>query len=154
MKLIDYLRQDLIAPDLKPSDKTDCLRRMTEQLESAGLIGAADDSLARLIEREKVVSTGIGNGVAIPHAKSANVRDIVISMARVAGGINFESLDGQPVYIVFMLLGPQEAAGLHVKLLARIARLVKAPGFLERLRESDTAERIYQTVREEDERQP
>jgi len=154
VKLIDYLRHDLIAPDLKPAGKADCLRQMTRLLEGAGVVAAAEDSLARLLEREKVVSTGIGNGVAIPHAKSANVRSIVISMARVTGGMNFESLDGQPVYIVFLLLGPQEAAGMHVKLLARIARLVKAPGFLDRLRAADTAEGIYQAVREEDERQP
>jgi PTS system nitrogen regulatory IIA component len=79
---------------------------------------------------------------------------MVISVARVAEGLDFESLDGQPVHILFMLLGPQEAAGLHVKLLARIARLVKQPEFLERLRAADTARALHQVIREEDERQP
>jgi PTS system nitrogen regulatory IIA component len=154
MKLIDYLREDLIDPDLRPRDKADCLRQMAERASRAGVIRDLEESLKSLLEREKVVTTGIGNGVAIPHAKSANVHGMVIAVGRVAEGLDFEALDGQPVHILFMLLGPQEAAGLHVKLLARIARLVKQPDFLKRLREAQTAPDLYQVIREEDERQP
>lgn len=154
MKLSDYLRQDLIDPDLRPADKVDLLRQMTALLVRAGVVRGEEDPLDRLLEREKVVSTGIGNGVAIPHAKAAHVQEMVIAVGRVAGGIDFEALDGKPVYVVFLLLGPQEAAALHVRLLARIARLVKTEGFLERLRKADSARMIYDIVREEDERQP
>jgi len=154
MKLAEFLRQDLIDPNLRAADKTDCLRQMAALLARAGVVRGEEDSLARLLEREKVVSTGIGNGVAIPHAKAAHVQQMVVAVARVAGGIDFEALDGRPVYILFLLLGPQEAASLHVKLLARIARLVKAEGFLDKLREAETADVLYRLILDEDGRQP
>jgi fructose-specific phosphotransferase system IIA component len=154
MKLSDYLRPDLIQADLRARNKADCLRRLIDMVAAAGAVRDPEDSLARLLERERVVSTGIGNGVAIPHAKSAHVKDLVIAVARVGAGIDFDALDGRPVYVLFLLLGPQEAASQHVRLLARIARLVKAHGFLDRLRAADTAESIYKLIREEDDRQP
>ncbi len=154
MKLTDYLRKDLIEPDLRPADKTDCLRQMAALLVRAGVVRGEEDPLARLLERERVVSTGIGQGVAIPHAKAAHVQNMVVAVARLKQGIDFESLDGQPVQVLFLLLGPQEAASLHVRLLARIARLVKVDGFIDRLRRAATAEEIYAAICEEDGRQP
>jgi fructose-specific phosphotransferase system IIA component len=154
MKLSEYLRQDLIQADLRPASKAECLRMLIDMVAAAGVVRDAEDSLERLIERERVVSTGIGNGVAIPHAKTANVKDLVIGVARVAAGLDFDALDGQPVHVLFLLLGPQEAASQHVRLLARIARLVKSEGFLDRLKAASSAEAIYQLIREEDDRQP
>lgn len=154
MKLSDYLRQDLVEPDLRAAGKTECLKKMVALLARAGVVRGEEDSLARLLEREKVVSTGIGHGVAIPHAKAAHVQQMVIVAARVAQGVDFEALDGQPVYILFLLLGPQEAASLHVRLLARIARLIKVEGFIEQLKKTESAEALYRAIREEDERHP
>lgn len=154
MKLSDYLRQDLIQADLRPRNKADCLRQLIDMVAAAGVVRDPGDSLQRLLERERVISTGIGNGVAIPHAKSANVKGLVIGVARVAAGLDFDALDGRPVHVLFLLLGPQEAASQHVRLLARIARLVKSEGFLDRLKAAASAEAIYQLIREEDERHP
>jgi fructose-specific phosphotransferase system IIA component len=154
MKLSDYLRRDLIQADLRPRGKADCLRLLIDMVAAAGVVRDPEDSLERLIEREKVVSTGIGNGVAIPHAKTAHVKDLVIGVARVSAGLDFDALDGQPVHVLFLLLGPQEAASQHVRLLARIARLVKAEGFLDRLKAAPGADAIYQLIREEDDRHP
>jgi fructose-specific phosphotransferase system IIA component len=150
MKITDYLGKNSIDADLRPRDKKDCLRQMIGLLARAEAIRDEKDSLVRLLEREKVVSTGIGNGIAIPHAKAAHVPKMVIAMARVREGLDFEALDGRPVHILFLLLGPPHEAGLHVKLLARIARLIKNPDFIEQLKTSETAEKLYQVIHKQD----
>lgn len=152
MKITDYLQENMVNADLRPRDKVDCLRQMIGLLAQAKAIRDEEDSLTRLLEREKVVSTGIGNGIAIPHAKAAHVSSMVIAVARVKKGLDFEALDGRPVHILFLLLGPPQKAGLHVKLLARIARLVKDPAFLEQLKLADSAQKLYQVIRTGDER--
>lgn len=152
MKITDYLQENMVVADLKPRDKVDCLRQMIGILMEAKAIRNEKDSLARLLEREKVVSTGIGNGIAIPHAKAAHVSSMVIAVARVKKGLDFEALDGRPVHVLFLLLGPPQQAGLHVKLLARIARLIRDPAFLEQLKLADTAQKLYQVIRTGDER--
>ncbi len=152
MKITDYLQENMVDADLRPRDKVDCLRQMIGLLAQAKAIRDEEDSLTRLLEREKVVSTGIGNGIAIPHAKAAHVSSMVIAVARVKEGLDFEALDGRPVHILFLLLGPPQKAGLHVKLLARIARLVKDPAFLEQLKLADSAQKLYQVIRTGDER--
>jgi len=104
-----------------------------------------------LIERERLGSTGIGGGVGIPHGKLDDLQSIVLGFGRSRGGVDFESLDGKSTHIFFLLLAPQNSAGLHLKLLARISRLLKKGLFKERLLQALDRDEIYHAIKEEDE---
>ena len=95
------------------------------------------------------MSTGMGGGVAVPHAKTDKVRNLVVVMAQVADGVDFKAIDGKPVYLVFLLLGPPDSTRQHVDLLARIAYLVKAPGVIDVLRGAGSSRDVLDTLRNE-----
>lgn len=99
------------------------------------------------------MSTGIGNGVAIPHAKTEAVDSLVAAFGRVPDGVDFKSLDGEPAHLIFLLLSPQEEAGLHVRALARISRMLKNAEFRERMLNADDAEEIFSIIQGEEETQ-
>ena len=149
MALSDYLREDLILLDLHPKDMEECLRMMVDEASSRGAIPDATDAIHRLLEREHTMSTGMGGGVAVPHAKTDKVRNLVVAMAQVADGVDFKAIDGKPVYLVFMLLGPPDSTRQHVDLLARIAYLVKTPGVIEALRGAGNSRDVLDTLRNE-----
>jgi fructose-specific phosphotransferase system IIA component len=99
-------------------------------------------------DREEVLSTGIGNGVAIPHGKSPGVSSLVLAAGVTAEPVDFEALDGQPVRLVFLLVGPEAAAGQHVKVLSRISRLLRRESFRNRLIDAASAEEFYDILAE------
>ena len=147
MSLSELLREDLIFLDIHPEDMPECLRMMVEQASAQGAISDPEDALARLLERERTMSTGMGGGVAVPHAKSQQCRSMVVSLARVEDGVDFRAIDGKPVTIVFLLLGPPDSTREHVDLLARIAYLVKKPGFLDTLHGANHPREILDAIR-------
>ena len=149
MALSDYLREDLIFLDLHPKDMEECLASMVELAAARGAITDRVDALTRLIERERTMSTGLGGGVAVPHAKTDKLRNLVVALGRVSDGVDFKAIDGKPVFLIFMLLGPPDSTRQHVDLLARIAYLVKAPGVIELLRGAATAGEVLETLRNE-----
>jgi PTS system nitrogen regulatory IIA component len=104
------------------------------------------------MEREKLGSTGIGSGVAIPHGKIANLDHIVAAFGRSKAGIDFDSQDGEPTYLFFVLVAPENTAGLHLKALAKLSRLLKDSNFRDRLMKVPDAKAIYQIISEEDEK--
>jgi len=152
MALPDFLREDLIFLDLHPKDMEECLDMMVGLAAARGIVADPADALARLIEREQTMSTGLGGGVAIPHAKSDKCRNMVVAMARVPDGVDFKAIDGKPVYIVFLLLGPPDSTRLHVDLLARIAYLVRTPGFFDQIKTAADPRQIMEAIRAERER--
>ncbi|MBW2599777.1 MAG: PTS sugar transporter subunit IIA, partial [Deltaproteobacteria bacterium] len=103
-----------------------------------------------LLEREKLGSTGIGDGIAIPHGKLAGLEKLVVSFGRSVTGVDFDSMDGRPVHIFFLLLAPENSAGLHLKALARISRMLKDISFRESLIKAETSEDIYNLIVEKD----
>ena len=128
---------------------------MVDAATACGAIPDAPDALRRLLERERTMSTGMGGGVAVPHAKTDKVRNLVVAMARVSDGVDFKAIDGKPVYLVFLLLGPPDSTRQHVDLLARIAYLVKAPGVIDAMRSAVTPAQILEILRiESRERRP
>lgn len=149
MALSDYLREDLIFLHLHPKDMEECLASMVAMAAARGAIPDRVDALTRLIERERTMSTGLGGGVAVPHAKTDKLRNLVVALGRVSDGVDFKAIDGKPVFLVFMLLGPPDSTRQHVDLLARIAYLVKAPGVIETLRGAVTAGEVLETLRNE-----
>lgn len=151
MLLTELLTVDRIKVPLAATSKPAALRELTQLL--ADLAGVPPEPLlAAIEERERVLSTGIGHGIAIPHAKSPLVNDLVLVAGTAPVGIPFDALDGEPVRLLFLLIGPESAAGQHVKALSRIARLVRRESVREALVAAPDPARFQQSVVEAEER--
>ena len=150
MKIVDLLRRELIVPSLKATDKRGILEELAAHVASQSP-KIDRGALARvLIEREQLASTAIGEGVAIPHGKLPSVTEIVACLGRVPGGVDFDSMDGQPTYLFFVLVAPDNSTGAHLKALARISRVFKDAEFRKRLLAAPDAEQMYRVIAEED----
>lgn len=147
MLLTDLLTIDRIQIPLQASTKDGVLRELVEVI-TAGFVETPDEVLRAVREREAVLSTGIGNGVAIPHGKSSLVPDLVMAAGRTAAPVEFDSLDGQPVQLLFMLIGPESAAGPHIKALSRISRLVRKDSIRNQLINAQTAQEFLDGLKE------
>jgi len=151
MKIMDIIDIDLINADLKARNKQEVLGELADMVaKKEGL--DAGTIVPVLEEREKLGSTGIGEGIAIPHGKMKGLKKLVASFGKSAKGINFDSIDGKPAYLFFLLMAPENTAGMHLKALARISRLLKDTKFRERLLESKTTQEVYKALQEEDEK--
>lgn len=150
MKIVDLIKRDMVVPALQATDKRGILEELAAYM--AGKQPRIDRAtLARvLIEREQLASTAIGEGVAIPHGKLGTVNEIVACLGRGRDGIEFDSMDGQPTYLFFVLVAPESSTGAHLKALARISRVFKDPEFRRRLLAAPDAEAMYTVVAEED----
>jgi mannitol/fructose-specific phosphotransferase system IIA component (Ntr-type) len=147
MALTEYLREDLVFLDLHPKDMPECIELLVHGAASAGAVPDATEAIERLLDRERTMSTGMGSGVAVPHAKTASCRQTTVALGLVPEGVDFKSIDGRPVHVVFMLLGPPDSTRQHVDLLARIAYLVKSPGVLEALRGATDRQAVLEILR-------
>jgi PTS system nitrogen regulatory IIA component len=150
MKILDVLNTEAINVNLTARDKKGVLDELVAPVASTA--GATKDQLVKvLLERERLGSTGIGGGIGIPHGKLKNLESLVLGFGLSRQGVSFESMDGRPTHIFFLLLTPEDSAGIHLKLLARISRLLKNDDFKERLMQSQTSEDIVAAISEEDE---
>lgn len=150
LTVADFLARDSVVADLAASDKEGVLREMVASLAGRGVIGDGAHALSVLLERERLGSTGIGEGIAIPHGKLPELTSVVAVFARCRGGVEFDSLDGEPASIFFLLLSPENSANLHLKALARISRLLKSRNFRKELLDAPGAEEIYARIVAED----
>lgn len=150
MLLTELLTPDRIKVPLAAADKAGVLRELTELL--AGVVGTDPAPLLAAVQaREEVLSTGIGHGIAIPHAK-AEVGQLSVVCGSASRGIEFEALDAEPVRLFFLLIGPESAAGEHVKALSRIARLVRRESVRDALLGAANPAAFYQILVEAEER--
>ena len=154
MKIMDFLSKRAVVTDLKSSRKEDILRELVDALVTAGEIEKRHRNrlIEALMSREILGSTAIGQGVGIPHAKSDCVKRLVAAFGLSRKGVNFDSLDGEPVYIFFLLLAPADSAGPHLKALARVSRLLKDKYFRDSLRQCQDDKSIIRIITQEDER--
>jgi len=149
MRIIDFITVGRVAADMEAVDKEGALRELADLLgEEAGVGRGA--VLKAWVDRERLASTGIGDGVAIPHGKLRAANGLVAAMGRSRRGVEFGSMDGHPVYLFFALVAPENSAGLHLKALARISRLLKDSEFRDRLQKAESAEEMYRIIGEED----
>ena len=146
MKISDFLNADLLELDLSASDTENCIKKLVDILERNSLIKSPEEVYRKLIEREKVMSTGIGMEVAIPHARCPSLSRTIVTMAISNRGIEFKAIDGKPVKVIFLIVGPPEAASLHVKLLAQIARMIKSKDFAETILQAKTGAEIVEII--------
>ena len=150
MKVLDYLDVGAVSLDLKNTTKIEVVQELCEMLGAANKLPDVNTTVGAIMEREKLGSTGIGQGVAIPHAKSTSLKDVVAALGVSKKGIQFDALDGEPVYIIFLLMAPVDSAGLHLKVLARISRLLKDKFFRQSIREATSVEAVKKIIEEED----
>ncbi|MBW2631222.1 MAG: PTS sugar transporter subunit IIA [Deltaproteobacteria bacterium] len=150
MNIQDMLKKEFIIENLKSKTKKEVLVELSDAF-SHGDTGIDRDAVIEvLLEREKLGSTGIGDGIAIPHGKLAGLEKLIISFGRSVTGVDFDSLDGKPVHIFFLLLAPENSAGQHLKALARISRMLKDVSFRESLVKAETSEDAYNLIVEKD----
>jgi len=146
MNLLDILSPESIIVDLKGESKEEIITELVNSLPVGDAITDRDQVLQAVLDREKIMSTGIGDGIAIPHGKSAAVTELVAAMGTQRRGMDFDALDGEPAYVFFLLVSPANVSGPHIKALARISRLLKNDEFKKKLIEADSAEEIIATI--------
>lgn len=150
MVLREILQKDSICVDLKSTDKEGVLKELVSFLPK-GMRGK-QKLFDILIERENLGSTGIGQGIAVPHGKSTDVSELKAAFGLSKAGVDFKSLDGEPVHIFFLLIAPKESPGPHLKALARISKILRDSSFCDILRKAEDSEKVFNLIVKEDER--
>jgi nitrogen PTS system EIIA component len=150
MKIMDIFRKECIIEELKAKTKRDVLAELS------GVIRSGDGTMSQelivntLLERERLGSTGIGDGIAIPHAKLADIDELIVSFGRSRGGVEFDSMDGKPANLFFLLLAPENTTGLHLKALAKISKMLKDSAFRKKLIEAKSKDELYVIIADKD----
>jgi len=152
MKIMDILVQEAVLLDLESDSKDGVLAEMASALGDAVPNVDRDRLLQVLVEREALQSTGIGEGVAIPHGKMGGLDRLLATFARCKNGLDFDSIDGQPTQLFFLLVVPEHSGGQHLKALARISRFLRDGAFRDRLLEAEKPEDVFAAISDEDAR--
>jgi PTS system nitrogen regulatory IIA component len=150
----DLLQDDLVIEEIKATDKIGVIREFAGILQATGRVTDAEALVRVLLERESLGSTGIGDGVAIPHGKLSFISNMVVAFGRSSRGIDFQSLDAKPVYLFFLLVTPDNKPGDHLKALARISRILKNPDLRENLKRTSDRQELKRLIYEEDSKYP
>ena len=152
MKINEILSPNAIKIGLDSTSKADVLKELVNVLFKIQDIGDPKAIVKALVEREELGSTGIGQGIAIPHGKTDKVSGLIAIMGISHKGVDFDALDGEPVYIFFLLITPKDTSGPHLKALAQISRLLRDKYFCELIRRCKTPEVVYQLIKNEEEK--
>lgn len=152
MKITDILGKQAIKVGMEAIDKEGALKELVEVLSKVKDIGDKKAIVKGLIERENLGSTGIGQGIAIPHAKTDKLNELIAVLCISKKGVEFDALDGEPVFIFFLLVAPKDSAGPHLKALAKISRLLRDSFFCELLKRAKDSSEIYEIIRNEEEK--
>ncbi len=150
MKIIDFLKKENCIASLNSRVKDGALKELADLLVSNKEIEDRDLIFKALMDREKLGSTGIGGRVAIPHAKIKGIDFLIAAFGRSDEGIEYDSVDDQPVRWIFLLLASENSTGVHLKALAKISRLLKSDRFRKEITRAKTSEEIYKLIKEED----
>src|SRR5579875_661931 len=150
MKITEILTPEMVIPELRGASKAEVLTELAQRLCSKHPEIVYERLITVLNERERLGSTAIGDGIAIPHGKLRGIDRILGAFGRSTAGIDFDSLDGNPTHLFFLLIAPEDSASLHIKALARVSRLFKDGAFRQRLLDAPDAAELYQLLKEED----
>ena len=150
MRVVDSLNQELVVPQLRSTTKIDVLDELSQQLATHYPHINAQTLVAVLLERERLGTTAIGEGIAIPHGKLPGLKDVVAVFGRSRSGIDCQSLDGALTQLFFLLVAPEDSAGVHLKALARVSRLLKDRAFRERLLQGESQDDLFRLISQED----
>jgi fructose PTS system EIIBC or EIIC component len=150
MKICEILNVKQIIPSLKGDSKEEVINELIDLFKKDDRVKDLDSIRNSVLEREKIMSTGVGKGFAIPHAKTNSVNEIIAAFGKLEKPIDFQALDDQPVNLVFLLIGKENLAGPHIKLLSRISRMMNIDAFRESLAKATTSEEMYSLFEEEE----
>lgn len=150
VKITELLRKEYILEHLKAKNKEEVLAELAGVFTRGAIKFDSGAMLRILLEREKLGSTGIGDGIAIPHGKLAGLNEILVAFGRSRAGIAFEALDGKPVHLFFLLMAPENSAGQHLKVLAKISRMLKDGAFRKKLLEAQMHDDLVRVITEKD----
>ncbi|MCB2190391.1 MAG: PTS sugar transporter subunit IIA [Deltaproteobacteria bacterium] len=151
MKLTDILTSEQVVADLGGRGKRAVMEELCRPLVAGHPQLEISKLMEVLVEREKLGSTGIGDGIAIPHGKMVGLDNLLLSFGRSRAGVDFDSLDGKPAHLFFLVVAPDNSAGTHLKALARISRLLKSNTVRQQLMEASDAREIYEIIESQDE---
>jgi PTS system fructose-specific IIC component len=145
MRITDYFSEDLVIVGIPPCSKTEALGAMVDHLITAGRLNAdrREILLAKLMEREALSSTGIGGSVAIPHASGESVDDMIVAVGQSPEGVEYDSLDGQPAKVIFLIVGSERAPRTHLQMLAMIVRICKDAGLIKSIAAAGSAGEVF-----------
>jgi fructose-specific phosphotransferase system IIA component len=150
MKLIDVLKPEFIIVPLKSTRKEDVIKELIAVLEGHDIFDNPESIFQAVVEREKIMTTGVGREVAIPHCKKQECKKFAIALGLTSKGIEFKSIDKKPVKIIFLLVGPEENPGMHIRLLSRISRLIAKEQLREKLLQVSEPDTAYTLLNEEE----
>ena len=150
MKIIDMLKTDYILEELKSGNKRDVLKELVGSFMKIHQKLDSEATLNVLFEREKLGSTGIGEGIAIPHGKITGLDQLILSFGRSAVGIDFDAMDSKPVHLFFLLIAPENSAGQHLKTLAKISKMLKDSVFRTKLMAAKSKDELYKIIANQD----
>lgn len=150
MRILEVLPKEAIITDMKSKVKNEVIEELVASI--AKITGINNAELIKvLLERERLGSTGIGGGIGIPHGKLKNLKSLIMGFGLSRKGVDFESIDSRPTHLFFILLTPENSTGLHLKLLARISRLLKNESFKKKLMQATDSDQVYSIIEEVDE---
>ena len=152
MNLTEILKRDFILEELEARNQHEVLDELVGVFAMGGVRFDPEAMLQVLLERERLGSTGIGDGIAIPHGKLQGLDEILLSFGRSSEGISFDAMDGKPVHLFFLLMAPENSAGLHLKILAKISRMLKDPALRDNLLRAKSKERIWRIIEEQEQK--
>lgn len=152
MKLVDVLKPEYIKIPLNGNTKEDVVKELIEELSTHELFDDKNTVFTAVLEREKIMTTGVGREVAIPHCKKKECREFAIALGIHKNGIDFSSIDGKLVKIIFLLVGPEENPGMHIRLLSRISRLISKELLRENLLKATSVAEAYSLLKAEEEK--
>lgn len=150
MKITEILRKEFILEELKAKSKREVLVELVGVFSKGQVKLDPDAMLHVLLEREKLGSTGIGDGIAIPHGKLAGLEEMAVAFGRSREGIDFEAMDGKPAHLLFLLMAPENSVGQHLKALAKISRMLKDEAFRKKLLAAKGCDELFEALAEKD----
>ena len=151
MKVTDILKKDFIISELKGKEKTVVINELVNLFNTDSRVRDIEKVRSAVLEREKIMSTGVGKGFAIPHGKTDAINEIIAAFGKTASPIEYQSLDNKPVNLVFLLVGKDNLVSTHIKLLSRISRMMNKDEFRERLIKANSSEEILELFKKEEE---
>ena len=152
VKIIDYLQEERVIPELQGTDKRSVLKELSGVLVEPCQVASAEELLQVLLDRERLGSTGIGEGIAVPHGRLKKLKNFLVSFGRSMKGVDFDSIDRKPSQLFFLVMAPENSAVDNLKLLGRIVTLLKDPSFKRRLMGAPSQKELFQIISEEDEK--
>ncbi len=151
MKVTDILKDEFIISELKSKQKEDAINELIDLFKNDDRVVEIEKVRSAVLEREKIMSTGVGKGFAIPHGKTAAVNEIIAAFGKTKTPIEYQSLDNKPVNLVFLLVGKDNLVSTHIKLLSRISRMMNKDDFREKLLNAGSANEIFELFKKEEE---